>query len=458
MSDVTRFLSEQEESHLEELKELLRIPSISALPAHKPDIGRAARWLAGFMDRIGLKEVRVMPTAGLPVVFGQWLEAPGAPTVLIYGHYDVQPVDPEHLWQTPPFDPAERDGKLYARGASDDKGQTFMHLKVIEAFLRTAGRLPVNVKVLIEGEEEIGSPSLGQFIADNRELLAADLVVVSDTSLWAPRVPAICYGLRGLAGLQIDVRGAAGDLHSGLYGGAAPNAVHALVQILASLRDAGGRIRVEGFYDGVRPVTVRERQAMEALGFDEADLMQQLAVDALPGEPGYSALERIWARPTLEVNGIWGGFQGEGSKTVIPAEAHAKITCRLVPDQDPQAIIAAIEAHVARHCPPGVRAQVVGHHTARPWLVEPNHAAVKVAAGALEQEYGRPPVFTRMGGSIPVVDTFATLLQLPVVLLGFGLPDENFHAPNEHFHLENFRAGMRVLCRYWRALAGVTAP
>lgn len=444
-----KYLQEHREQHLTELKEYLRIPSVSSLSEHKQDVAKAAEWTAESLRQIGMQNVRILPTKGHPVVYGDWLQAEGKPTVLIYGHYDVQPVDPLHLWESPPFEPEIRDNKLYARGASDDKGQVFMHIKALEALLQTDGTLPVNVKFCIEGEEEIGSVHLDQFVEDNKELLAADVLVISDTTLYAKGKPAICYGLRGLCGMQIDVKGAKGDLHSGIYGGAVQNALHALVQLLDSMRNEEGEITVKGFYDKVQPLTEEERQAYASLPFDAEAYRQELGVPELFGEKGYTTLERTWVRPTLEVNGIYGGFQGEGIKTVLPAEAHAKITCRLVPDQDPQEISELIQQHIQAHTPPGVTVTTTLFDQGKPFVTPFDHPAIQAAGRAYQKAYGVEPAYTRMGGSIPIVETFGTLLDIPVVLMGFGLPEENFHAPNEHFHLENFDKGLVTLCHYW---------
>lgn len=447
-----QYLSEHRDEHLRQLIDFLSIPSISALSVHKEDVRRAARWLADEMNRIGLHGVQIMETGGHPVVYAERLENPNGPTALIYGHYDVQPVDPLNLWTTPPFEPTIRDGKIYARGASDDKGQVFMHLKVLEALLAQEGRLPVNVKLLIEGEEESGSENLERFIAEHREMLKADVVVISDTGLYARGVPSLTYALRGLAALEVHVTGAKGDLHSGLFGGAAPNAAQALVQLLATLHRPEGGVAVKGFYDQVRALSQEEKDSFAALGFDEKAYAAELGVSALPGEPGFSALERLWARPTLEINGLFGGFQGEGTKTVIPAKAGAKITCRLVPDQDPQQVLDAIEAHLKAHCPPGVTLEVVRQGGTPASITPIDHPAIRAAMAALTEAYGTEARFIRGGGSIPVVGTFAKELGLPSVLMGFGLDDENFHAPNEHFHLENFDLGMRALYRFWHHL------
>jgi acetylornithine deacetylase/succinyl-diaminopimelate desuccinylase-like protein len=440
--------------HLEELMAWLRFPSISAISDHKPDMERCAAWTMEEMRRVGLQSVRLLPTAGHPSVYGEWLGAPGKPTVLIYGHYDVQPVDPLPLWETPPFEPSVRDGLLYARGATDDKGQTFLHLKAIEGLLRTEGTLPVNVKVLIEGEEEIGSRNLAPMLREQKELLAADLAVISDTSLWAPGVPTVTYGLRGLTSLEVVVRGAKSDLHSGLYGGAAPNAATAAARLITSLHQADGRVAVPGFYDDVRALTPEERENFAALGFDEEELQRELAVAALPGEPGFTALERMWARPTLEINGMGGGFQGEGEKTVIPKEASFKITCRLVPHQDPIRIREQVKVHLQANCPPGVTLEYIVYRSGTPGVLVPiDHPAMKAAARSLEAVFGGETRFIRSGGSIPVVVMLQQVLGISSVLIGFGLETENLHAPNEHFHLENFDHGLQVLGRFYHEVA-----
>ncbi|CAB3395665.1 dipeptidase [Kyrpidia spormannii] len=448
-----RYAEAENERFLEELKAFIRIPSISALSEHKGDVLAAARWLVDALTRAGAHGARLVETAGNPVVYGEWMGKPGAPTALIYGHYDVQPVDPLNLWQSPPFEPEVRDGKIYGRGTSDDKGQVFMHVKAVEAWLKTVGELPVNVKFCFEGEEEVGSGSLPGCLEANRDLFQADVLVISDTSMLAPGRPAICYGLRGMAALQVDVYGAKGDLHSGIYGGGVPNPIHALVEILASMHGPDGRVRVEGFYDRVRELTPEEREAIRELGFDEEALARDLGLTALVGEAGYNYVERTTARPTLEINGIYGGFQGEGTKTVIPAEAHAKITCRLVPDQEPGEIMDLIAAHVSRHAPVGVRVEVRRFDGGRPYVAPLDHPGIQAAIPAYEAVYGTGPVFTRLGGSIPIVEEFHRILGLTAVMMGFSLPTENNHAPNEHFDLENFKKGIQTLCVYWNELA-----
>ena len=451
-----RYLAENRGIHLQELFAFLRIPSVSALSQHRADVRRAAEFLADQMKRVGLTRAEVVPTAGHPLVYGEWLGRPGVPTVLVYGHYDVQPADPLELWESPPFEPQVRGGQLYARGSSDDKGPVFMHLKAVEALLAVGGTLPLNFKFLIEGEEEVGGEHLDDFIRHNHDLLKADALVISDTPMFARGIPALCTGLRGLAVLEARVKGPATDLHSGLYGGAVQNPIHALAELLAGLHRPDGSVAVEGFYQKVKPATEAERASFASLPFDEGEFLVEAGAPALFGEAGYSTLERLWVRPTLEVNGIGGGFQGEGPKTIIPSEAFAKITCRLVPGQDPDEITALVEQHLRQVCPPGVSLEVRRLQGGKPSLVAPDHPAVAAAAQALEEGFGVKPAYIRMGGSIPVVETFQEELRLPVVLLGFSLPDEKFHAPNEHFDLANFDAGIRTLCRYWQELSAWT--
>lgn len=459
MSQITNldnYFAEKREQHLEELKKFLSIPSISSLSEHKADMQKGAEWLANSFKQAGLENIVIDETKGHPVVYADWLHAEDKPTVLIYGHYDVQPVDPLNLWESEPFKPEVRDNKLYARGASDDKGQVFMHVKAVEALLELEGSLPVNVKFLIEGEEEVGSPNLEEYIENNKDKLAADVIVISDTGMQGPGQPAVCYGLRGLCGVQIDVKGAKGDLHSGLYGGGVQNSIHALVSILESFRNAEGTIEVEGFYDNVRPLLEEEREAYAALGFSEDELKQEVGVDELFGEKGYTHLERVWARPTLEINGVFGGFSGEGIKTVLPSEAGAKITCRLVPDQDPDEIVEKLKAHIDQHKPAGVTVTVSEFDKGKPFITPFDHPAIQAAGRSYEKVYAVPTAYTRGGGSIPIVAAFDEILGLPVVLMGFGLSTENFHAPNEHFHLENFDKGLRVIGDYYNELASLS--
>lgn len=453
LEKLDAYFTSKREEHLEQLKDFLRIPSISALSEHKSDMQKAAEWLKDSFQQAGLENLSIDETEGHPVVYGDWLHAEGKPTILFYGHYDVQPVDPLNLWDSGPFDPEVRDNKLYARGASDDKGQVFMHVKAVEALMNENGSLPVNVKFIIEGEEEVGSTNLEKYIDENKDKLAADIIVISDTGMYGPGKPAICYGLRGLAGVQIDVKGAKGDLHSGIYGGGVQNPIHAISEILASFHDQEGTIVVDGFYDDVRPLEDEERAAYEALNFDEDALKQEIGVRELFGEKGYSYLEQTWTRPTLEVNGVFGGFSGEGIKTVLPSEAGAKITCRLVPDQDPEDIVKKLKAHIEKHKPAGVTVTVSEFDKGKPFITPFDHPAIQAAGKSYEKVYEVPTAFTRMGGSIPIVAAFDEILNLPVVLMGFGLSSENFHAPNEHFHLENFDKGLRVIGDYYYELA-----
>jgi acetylornithine deacetylase/succinyl-diaminopimelate desuccinylase-like protein len=445
MLPVIDFIHTNRDRYVSELKQYLAIPSISALPGHAADVRRCAEWTADEMRRIGMENVRLVETPGHPVVYGDWLHAgsgQGAPTVLFYGHYDVQPVDPVALWETPPFEPSVRDGEIYARGAADDKGQVFMHFKAIEAHLTQTGRLPVNIKVIIEGEEEVGSKNLDDFVRANKPLLAADVVVISDSAMFDRGVPSICYSLRGLAYFQIDVRGSKSDLHSGVFGGAVANPAMVLAQMLAQMKDRGGRIRIPGFYDDVRPLAEAERAAWRQLPFNEKKYRKDLGAPRLAGEKEFSVLERVWARPTFDVNGILGGFTGDGAKTVIPAVAMAKVSMRLVPDQDPDKIGALFEAYVRKIAPKTVELTVTRMHGGKPWITEYDNPFVQAAGRAIEQGFGKAPVFCREGGSIPVVSTFQEELGVPAVLFGVGLPDENAHAPNERLDLDNFHNGV----------------
>ena len=442
MIPVLDFIHTNRDRYVSELKQYLAIPSISALPAHAADVRRCAEWTAEEMKRVGLENVRLIDTPGNPVVYGDWLHAPGAPTILFYGHYDVQPVDPVDLWTTPPFEATVRDGEIYARGAADDKGQVFMHFKAIEAHLKNGGTLPVNIKLIIEGEEEVGSVNLDNFIRAHKGPLAADVVVISDSAMFDRGVPSICYSLRGLVYFQIDLRGTKSDLHSGVFGGAVVNPNMALAQILAQMKDRGGRIKIPGFYDDVRQLSDEERNAWKKLPFNEKKYRKDLGAPKLFGESGYTTLERVWGRPTFEVNGLLGGFTGEGAKTVIPAVAMAKVSMRLVPDQDPDKIAKLFDEYVRKVAPKSVELKVTRLHGGKPWLTEYDNKYVQAAARAIEQGFGRPPVFCREGGSIPVVSTFQEELGLPSVLFGVGLPDENAHAPNEKLDLDNFHHGI----------------
>jgi len=450
MTTWTDYLQRNRDRHLEQLKELLRIPSVSSSSAHREDMAAAARWVAEALRRAGLEHVRVMETGGHPVVYGDWLHAPGKPTALVYGHYDVQPPEPMDRWETPPFEPAIRDGKIYARGATDDKAQFFLHIRAVEALLAADGGLPVNLKFCIEGEEEIASPHLPAFLERNRELLAADLVVLSDGPMLGRDTPSICVGLRGLCGFELTVRGPAADLHSGLYGGGVANPIAALAELLASMRHPDGRIAVDGFYEGVGDLKKEDRERFRQIPFDEEAVRRELGVPELHGEVGFSYLERTTARPTLEINGIGGGHQGEGTKTIIPSFAFAKITCRLVDRQDPDDILDKIEAHIRKHRPPGVTVTMKRTDRGRPFVISPDHPFVRAASRAYERGFGKTPLFVRSGGSVPIVETFSRVLDAPVVMMDFGLPGENLHAPNEHFHLDQFDRGTATICHFWQ--------
>ena len=440
------------EAALARLVEFLRIPSVSTVPERAADVGRAAEWAAERMRGVGLAGVRIDPTDRHPVVYGEWLGAPGAPTVLIYSHYDVQPPDPLELWTTPPFEPTVRGGELFARGSSDDKGQGLIHLEAINAYLKTEGRLPVNVKVMIEGEEEIGSPNLEGWIRGHQAELAADVALVSDTSIVAPGQPSLVYGLRGLAYFEVEVTGPVRDLHSGQFGGAVANPIHALAEMIARLHDAGGRITIPGFYDRVRTLGDDERAALASVPFDLDAFKRSTGQAGGWGEAEYSILERLGARPSLDANGIWGGWMGAGAKTVLPAKASAKISMRLVPDQEPDEIERLFTQHFHDLAPKGVSVAVRSLHGGWPALVDRNLPAMRAGAVAYEQGFGRAPVFTREGGTIPVVATFQQVLGIPTVLMGFGLPDDNLHSPDEKFRVEHFHRGIETVISFFAAL------
>ena len=455
MNNVIDFINTNRDRYLEELKEYLAIPSISALPEHAADVRRCAEWTAAEMTRIGMQNVRLEETPGHPIVYGDWLGAEGAPTILFYGHYDVQPVDPLELWESPPFEATIRDGEIYARGSADDKGQVFMHFKAIEAHMKQNGKLPVNMKIILEGEEEVGSANLDHYIKDNKDALGADVVVISDSPMFDRGIPSICYGLRGLVYFQIDLRGTKSDLHSGSFGGAVANPNMVLAQILSQMKDKGGRIRIPGFYDEVKELREEERAEWKKLPFNETRYRKELGAPKLFGESGYSTLERVWARPTFEVNGIHGGFTGDGAKTVIPAVAMAKVSMRLVPNQDPDKIAELFESYVRKIAPKTVEVKVTRMHGGKPWMTEFDNPFVQAAGRAIEKGFGKTPVFNREGGSIPVVATFQEILGLPSVLFGVGLPDENAHAPNEKLDLNNFHGGVIASAYLYDEVAGI---
>jgi len=451
MSQATNTFVEQNRTRLlEELKDFLRIPSISTLPEHKSDVQRAAQFVADSLKGTGIENVELIPTAGNPLVYGDWLHAPGKPTVLCYGHYDVQPPDPLELWQSPPFEPAVRDGNIYARGSADDKGQMYMHIKAVEALRAVNGTLPVNLKFLIEGEEEVGGASIASFVAQNPARLKADVALVSDTALYAEGLPTLCIGLRGLVYMEVEAIGPARDLHSGLYGGAAPNPVFGLIELLSKCKDPQGNIRVPGMYDDVTPPAEAEIDSWRLLPFREADFLRnEVGSTALTGESGRSILERIWSRPTFEVHGIAGGFTGAGAKTVIPSKATAKVSFRLVPNQNPDKILASFREFLQNNAPAGIRIDLRVLSASPAVIVDPKHPAIQTAARAFSEMLGRPTVFTRSGGSIPVVGDFANHLHIPSILMGFGLPDDGLHSPNEKYRLENYYQGIMTIAHFF---------
>jgi acetylornithine deacetylase/succinyl-diaminopimelate desuccinylase-like protein len=452
-AEVEAFLSDRRDERMARWIELSRIPSVSGQQDRAADCRAAAAWLANEMHRIGIEHVSVEETGGLPVVYGDWLHAPGAPTAIVYVHYDVQPPDPLELWETSPFEPLLKEDRLIGRGVEDNKSCVVMHLSAVEALLRTRGALPINLRFIVEGEEESGSPNLDGWLERSRAMLAADLAVISDTDFFDGNLPAICIGVRGIVGIEIDVTGPDRDLHSGAYGGAVQNPINALAQIVAALKSPDGRILVPGFFDDVRSLTEDERGAIRDLPFDEEAYRADLHVPELVGEPGYSTVERKTARPTLDVNGIWGGYSGDGPKMIIPSEAHAKITCRLVPNQTPARSFELLKAAIAGATPAGVRVNTRLVQTGSPTLTPIDHPATRAAAAAIEATFGVPPVYYRAGGTVPITASFAHVLELPVVLLGFAPPDSRSHSPNEWMDLNNFETGIRTIARLWDELA-----
>ncbi|MDA1314286.1 MAG: dipeptidase [Acidobacteria bacterium] len=454
MSTTEAFINENAPRFQEELFEFLRIPSISTLPEHADDVRRAAEFVASKLRDAGLENVEVIPTDKHPLVYADWLHAPGAPTVLCYGHFDVQPVDPIDEWKSPPFEPTVRNGSVYARGAADDKGQLYIHIKAIEALHAVHGKLPVNVKVLIEGEEEVGGESISAYLPANRAKLKADVALVSDTSMYAAGLPSLDIGLRGMIYQEWIATGPAQDLHSGMYGGAAPNAVFGLVELLAKCKNAAGVCQIPGFYDDVEPPAAAEKESWDRLPFDETEYLRtEVGSTRLTGEPGYSVMERTWARPTFEVHGIGGGFTGPGAKTVIPAKAVAKVSMRLVPRQDPAAILPLIRKFVAANTPAGISVTIRELNASPASMVSPENVFIQKAALALTDTFGVETVFTRCGGSIPVVGEFDEFLGMPTILMGFGLPDDGLHGPNEKFLLDNFQKGIRTVAHFFESLA-----
>ncbi len=454
MESVLHYIHRNRDRYIAELKEFLTIPSISNNAENRADMERCAEFLRDQLETIGMQRAAVFPTQGHPIVYGEWLGAPGRPTVLFYGHYDVQPVDPLDLWISGPFEPTVRDGEIYARGAIDDKGQVWMNLKAAEAHLQDQGTLPVNLKLLLEGEEEVGSANLDTFIQSHQELLKADVALISDTPMFDRGIPSICYGLRGLAYFQLDLKGSSQDLHSGSFGGTVINPNFALAQIISSLKDSEGRILIPGFYDDVAPMSNREKEELSRLPFDQERFRAEVGAPELFGEKGYGTLERVWSRPTLEVNGLCGGFTGEGAKTVIPATAMAKISMRLAPDQDPDRIAHLFERHLKTITPDSVELTLTRMHGGKPWLTPIDHPAIRAASRAFEKGFGASPVFVREGGTIPVVTTLAKTLGLSTVLMGVGLPDENAHAPNERMDLGNYQNGIVSVAHFFDQFSG----
>jgi len=455
MNGIDTYLQDHRDTFEQELFELLRIPSISAERAHADDVRRAAQWLVEQFRNLGLA-TELVETERHPLVYAETPPVAGAPTALVYGHYDVQPPDPLDEWLSPPFEPTIREGNIYARGATDDKGQMFTHVKGVEAWMKTAGSLPMQVKFLIEGEEEVGSRSLAHYLAEHHQKLACDCVVVSDTSQFAPGQPAITYGLRGIAYFEIRLAGPSQDLHSGTFGGAVTNPANVLGKMIASLVDEQGRIRVPHFYDDVIPITEGERQQFEALPFRDQDFMRQIGVEGLSGEEGFSTLERRWVRPTCDVNGVWGGYQGEGEKTVLPARAGAKVSFRLVPHQRPEKISAAFHEWIESQRAPGISLEIIDYHTSPGIVVPLESPFMQAAGGAIEKGFGTPPVFIREGGSIPILTEFGEHLRADVLLLGWGLSDDNTHSPNEKFCRADFHRGIAASAHLWEALARIS--
>jgi acetylornithine deacetylase/succinyl-diaminopimelate desuccinylase-like protein len=449
------YIESKRNEHLEELKEFLRIPSVSTKSEHKPDIERAARWVADKLKAAGMTTVEILPTGGHPMVFGEWLKAPGKPTVLLYGHYDVQPAEPLNLWTSPAFEPTVRNGNLFGRGTADDKGQVHIHLAAMAALMKVEGALPINIKVMIEGEEEIGSEHLWNFVQKNRERLRADALVVSDTSMLAPGVPSVTYGLRGLNYYQIEITGAAQDLHSGVFGGPAPNPLRVLSELFAQLHDKAGRVAIPGFYKDVAKVSAAERKALHSLPWKLAEFKKTVGAKGLVPEKGASVIEQLWCRPTLELNGMWGGYTGEGAKTVIPAKAWAKFSTRLVPNQSPDKIARLVEKHIRKLLPKTVSCEFKVLSKGKPWVAPYTHPFFEAAHRALEKGFGKRAVFIREGGSIPFVTQMYDEFHVPCILLGFGLPDENAHAPDEHLSLENYFGGIKAVAQFYKELAAV---
>jgi acetylornithine deacetylase/succinyl-diaminopimelate desuccinylase-like protein len=455
MDRVKAYIQSHRQAFEKDLAELLRIPSVSADSRQRGETQRAAEWVASQFERLGLA-TELIPTAGHPLVYAESPAIPRKPIALVYGHYDVQPPEPLEEWISPAFEPTVRDGNIYARGATDDKGQMLTHVKSVEAWMKTEGKLPLQVKFLIEGEEEVGSEHVAPFVKENREKLACDTVVISDSSQFAPGVPAITYGLRGIAYYELKLRGPKQDLHSGTFGGGVTNPANALAELLAALKDKKGRIQVPGFYDEVVSLTEREREEFRSLPLTDDEFMKSLGVGGLSGEEGFTSIERRWARPTCDINGLTSGYQGEGAKTVLPARASAKFSFRLVPDQDPKKITASLRKFLEERLPSGIEMELVDHHGAPGVVVPLDSPYIRAAAAAIESGFGRAPVYIREGGSIPIVNTFARELKADALLLGWGQNDDNTHSPNEKFKLDDYHRGTLASAQLWEELAKLT--
>lgn len=453
MKKIIEYIDRNKNIYINELKEFLKIPSISNNPNHKADIKKCAQFVKTKLVNAGLSKVRVIKTKGPPLVYGEWLKAKGKPTVLIYGHYDVQPVDPIELWDNPPFEPTIKNNKIFARGATDDKGQMFMHIKSVEAFLKTTGKLPLNVKFIIEGEEEVGSSNLEQFINENKKLLKCDTVLISDTALYSAGTPTLTYGLRGLAYLEVEVTGPKKDLHSGSFGGAVANPINILTGMINKLMDKNGKITIPTFYDDVAKLTKNERENIKKLKFSDKKFAKEIGVTELKGEKGFSTLERLWVRPTLDCNGIIGGFTGDGAKTVLPSKVKAKISMRLVPNQDHKKIAKAFTKYIKSISPKSVKVKVSDLHGANPAVTSLDDKSTIAASKSMEKAFGKKIVYIREGGSVPIVPVFAKKLNSPVVLMGLGLNTENLHSPNEHFNLNHFQLGIKSSAYFFEEFA-----
>ncbi|HXX13307.1 MAG TPA: dipeptidase [Candidatus Eremiobacteraceae bacterium] len=453
--NLSEFIEGRQEQHLADLYDFLRIPSISAKSEHKPDIERAAKWVADHLRGAGFQTVEILPTNLHPLVYAESLGAPGKPTVLFYGHYDVQPPEPLNLWTSPAFEPQVRNGNIYGRGTADDKGQVHIHLKALSSLHELNGRFPINIKVLIEGEEEVGSVSLWDYVQANKEKLKADALVVSDTAMLGKGTPSITYALRGLNYYQIEITGPARDLHSGVYGGAVPNPLTVLTELFAKLHDKNFRVTVPGFYNRVDRIPASERKALNALPWKKKDFQRAVGALGYVGEKGFTTVERVWIRPTMELNGIWGGYQGEGAKTVIPSKAYAKFSTRLVPSQDPKKIAKLVEQYLRRLLPETVSMKFEVLSMGKPWVAPYHDPIFHIAQTALEKGFGKRAVFIREGGSIPFVTQMHDTFKVPCVLIGFGLPDENAHAPDEHLSLENYYGGIKAIAHLYEGLAAL---